>query len=239
MVQDKQRAKSLYEETDRLPQTATEEDMRVDGYEINRSLSSSNDSLVICFDDNAVPCVLKTLNETERDRIIDIPALESTHIIKYKLKQSNRNNQLMIMPLLPATLEHMPRLSPALSGKLWRHMSEALSCLHSHGFAHMDVKPSNICIDQEGNFILINLGSVARFDRKSSSTRAYIPRGLNYETARPAVDWWMLAATLSERGRGMPWGSGAANPTKEDLRLELRHLIYSEEILAKLEKHQD
>ncbi|PRP79745.1 Serine/threonine protein kinase, partial [Planoprotostelium fungivorum] len=216
--QDSKLAKSIYEETNQLPQTATEQDFRVEGYRINRSIGVS-DSLVICFDRDAVPHVLKTLNNAEKDRITAIPVLQSEYIIKYSLRESNRGNPLMIMPLLPTTLEHLPDLSRLLSGKLWQHMKNALSCLHGHQLAHMDVKPSNICIDQAGNFILIDLGSVVRFGQKSASTLAYIPQDLsNYQVASAAVDWWMLAATLGERGCGMSsWRAGAANPTKEKL----------------------
>ncbi|PRP73763.1 protein kinase C delta type-like [Planoprotostelium fungivorum] len=216
--QDSKLAKSIYEETNQLPQTATEQDFRVEGYRINGSIGVS-DSLVICFDRDAVPHVLKTLNNAEKDRITAIPVLQSEYIIKYSLRESNRGNPLMIMPLLPTTLEHLPDLSRLLSGKLWQHMKNALSCLHGHQLTHMDVKPSNICIDQAGNFILIDLGSVVRFGQKSASTLAYIPQDLsNYQVASAAVDWWMLAATLGERGCGMSsWGAGAANPTKEKL----------------------
>ncbi|PRP75400.1 putative protein kinase, partial [Planoprotostelium fungivorum] len=227
--QDSKLAKSIYEETNQLPQTATEQDFRVEGYRINRSIGVS-DSLVICFDKDAVPHVLKTLNNAEKDRITAIPVLQSEYIIKYSLRESNRGNPLMIMPLLPTTLEHLPDLSLPLSGKLWQHMKNALSCLHGHQLAHMDVKPSNICIDQAGNFILIDLGSVVRFGQKSASTLAYIPQDLsNYQVASAAVDWWMLAATLGERGCGMSsWGAGAANPTKEKLHSKLAKSIYEE-----------
>ena len=40
-------------------------------------------------------------------------------------------------------------------------MNDALTCLHKHEYAHMDVKPSNICINSNGDFVLIDLGSVA------------------------------------------------------------------------------
>lgn len=156
-AQDKTQAKLLYEETADLPQTDTEQALAVDGYQINKSLSINNDTLVICFNQNSVPCVLKTLNRSESERISEIPQLDSNYIIKYALRESVRKNPLMIMPLLPATLEHIGQLSQRESTKLWTQMSNALSCLHQYRLAHMDVKPSNIGLNHDGDFILITL----------------------------------------------------------------------------------
>ena len=81
----------------------------------------------------------------------------------------------------------------------------------------MDVKPSNICIDQNGDFVLIDFGSAAKFNNISESTAAYVPHKFTPNPSRPAVDWWMLAATLSEKaGKCDRWGKGISNPTREE-----------------------
>jgi serine/threonine protein kinase len=80
----------------------------------------------------------------------------------------------------------------------------------------MDVKPSNICIDHAGNFVLIDFGSAVEFGNTSQSTLAYIPHGVNSKIGSAFVDWWMLAATLTNRACGCRWGLGARNPTQQE-----------------------
>lgn len=53
------------------------------------------------------------------------------------------------------------RLGSEAAETCWNQLSQALRLLHAHGYAHMDVKPANICISVEGDFVLIDLGSVA------------------------------------------------------------------------------
>jgi serine/threonine protein kinase len=73
------------------------------------------------------------------------------------------HNHFIFMPLHPTTLEHLPYLQgeEVVLRRLWNQVSSGLSFLHEHGFAHMDVKPSNILITTSGDFILADLGSVA------------------------------------------------------------------------------
>ena len=81
----------------------------------------------------------------------------------------------------------------------------------------MDVKPSNICINSAGDFVLIDFGSATPFGTRSLSTKAYIPDDLDSNPARAVVDWWMLIATITERAcECNKWGTGAENPTKEE-----------------------
>jgi len=212
-------ALEIYEDTLTLPQTATENDLILKGYQINGPLIAHNEELLICFDENSVPSVLKALKPQEFNRMkaIEDLKLSSKHIIKFKLITSN-GKFFVIMPLLPVTLESLKVLTDQSMERFWNQMCDALTCLHTLGYAHMDIKPSNICINSNGDFILIDLGSVAKFGNKSASTLAYIPKDLkNYGTSNKSVDWWMLAATLSEKGYDVGWGTGPANPTREHL----------------------
>eukprot|EP01118_Nematostelium_gracile_P011264 TRINITY_DN3974_c0_g1_i3.p1 TRINITY_DN3974_c0_g1~~TRINITY_DN3974_c0_g1_i3.p1 ORF type:complete len:323 (-),score=28.89 TRINITY_DN3974_c0_g1_i3:406-1374(-) len=149
---DMEFALSLYYDTAALPQTETETQLGLKGYEVNGPLIRGNESLLICFRDTR-PCILKTLSIKEAQRIRQLPQLESRYIVPYLLEESARS-LLMIMPLLPTTLEHIRKLSLGASEKLWTQMSDALKCLHSHQFAHMDIKPSNICLNSNVLFSL-------------------------------------------------------------------------------------
>lgn len=73
--------------------------------------------------------------------------------------------------------------------------------MYDVGYAHMSIKPSNIFVDDDGNFMLGDLGSVARFERSTCSTKAYVPRDVYSEnmTSDAEVDWWMLALTFCLR----------------------------------------
>ena len=66
----------------------------------------------------------------------------------------------------------------------------------------MDVKPSNICNNENGDFILIDLGSIIPMKMLTQSTKAYFPTDLldtDIPKGYPVVDWWMFAMTLSEK----------------------------------------
>ena len=102
----------------------------------------------------------------------------------------------------------------------------------------MDVKPSNICIDQEGNFILVDLGSAVEFGISTQSTEAYIPYELNSRKGSAQMDWWMLAATITDRACGCTrWGQGTRNPTKQET-LEMLQLYpeIAQDILEQINK---
>ena len=105
---------------------------------------------------------------------------------------------------------------------VWEHIREALEQLHAKGFAYSDIKPGNICLTEDGaSTVLIDLGSVARFGERTSSTQAYVPRDMARGRASVALDWWMLAMTLAEKGCGpdhMLDISGTQEASKAELR---------------------
>jgi serine/threonine protein kinase len=82
----------------------------------------------------------------------------------------------------------------------------------------MDIKPSNICITNDGDFVVADLGSVEQFGVASQSTDAYIPSDhlRNGRRASQDTDWWMLAVTLCEKMFQFPVGN-AAPPTKREV----------------------
>jgi serine/threonine protein kinase len=122
-------------------------------------------------------------------------------IIPFEL-HSKGDKRFVFMPLIMPTLETLPSLTGDSLARFYNDLSVALEYIHGLGFAHMDVKPSNILITSTGNFVLADLGSVAKFDEKTNSTPAYLPREI-YTTEKISssknVDWWMLAMILFEK----------------------------------------
>ena len=60
----------------------------------------------------------------------------------------------MLMPLFPTTLEHLPHLGKEAAEKMIMQVSTALKALHQRNLSHMDIKPSNICISNTGDFVV-------------------------------------------------------------------------------------
>jgi serine/threonine protein kinase len=43
-----------------------------------------------------------------------------------------------------------------------QQISEAIQFLHDIDFIHMDIKLSNICLNEDGDAVLVDLGSVVK-----------------------------------------------------------------------------
>lgn len=88
-----------------------------------------------------------------------------------------------------------------------RQVASALSYLHERNTMHLDVKPSNVLIDKEGNAVLIDFGVSKRYDlagHQTSSTPVGISHGYapgeQYQQSTlafsPATDIYSLGATF-------------------------------------------
>lgn len=84
---------------------------------------------------------------------------------------------------------------------------DALEAVHAKGFYHLDVKPSNIMLDESGNALLIDFGASkhmkaeggATTDSAPSCTPGYAPSELmeqNMSKVGPWTDLYSLGATL-------------------------------------------
>ena len=87
----------------------------------------------------------------------------------------------MIMPYYNSTLETVFKLNVDDGRQVMQQVSEAILFLHEKGFIHMDVKPPNVCLNEAGDAILVDLGSVVERSSPSKpsfseSTVAYVPR---------------------------------------------------------------
>lgn len=214
----RQKLLEIYEECENFPQSSTVLDWKVQGIFLDGPLERGS-FLTICSQ-HGVPKILKILSDAESKRVIEYhaklqrgnPAPES--IIQYELihHHCDQNKLAMIMPFYSTTLESFPMLDTETANRLYVSMSAALDYLHSNEFAHMDIKPANIFISMQGDFVLGDLGSIKRFGGHTSSTPCYVPcdkRINNYTTKSSAeMDWWMLAMTLYDKAvtkDGVTW----------------------------------
>lgn len=89
-----------------------------------------------------------------------------------------------------------------------RQVADALSYIHARNINHLDIKPSNVLIDGNGNAVVIDFGLSKRYDKTGSQTSTtpvgishgfapleqYQPGGVS--TFSPTTDIYSLGATL-------------------------------------------
>ena len=199
--QDPAVAYEVYNLALELPMTATCQEFSKD-YDIivDGSVLGDNVTLQICFM-NGKPSVLKnvTLNEFNRVQALLEAKIKHEHIVELAPISLHRKF-FIVMPLLPITLASLSGIPERKAIELWDQIGSALDCLHSHGFAHKDVKPDNICIDSNGRFILIDMGDTVQLGTYSGSTSLFVPSDLDgSEPATEMIDWGMLALTVFDR----------------------------------------
>lgn len=118
------------------------------------------------------------------------------------------------MPHYSTTLAYFAKpLSADDADTLIEQLTCALDFLHSRNLAHMDVKPDNIFVDQQGGFWLADFDTVRDYTRDSAhqllapptrvpSTPSFVPSGRKSEdglyTVSTQHDWWMLAMTVAD-----------------------------------------
>jgi len=228
-------AKDVYIQAGCLPNTETciELCSQIDGLFVNGFLFNGNDSLQIAFE-NTTPRLLKTLRSDEYSRakaladdfqhellLRDVVALpDSFHNITLFRLHDVRGKYVMIMPLFSTTLEHIGHcFRDVIAVQLWTQISDALETLHSRGYAHMDVKPSNICISALGDMILADLGSVEKFGEVTTITEFFMPRDIESRNIASAEnDWWMFAVTLCDKLHLLGEGERREILTREQVR---------------------
>ena len=223
---DEQAARDVYDMTSMLPKTSTVANLQLGGLTFNGPLYSEA-SCLMCFRGLDV-LVLKALDEKEYERIKAFNSSTSgvslPQVVPYELVQGSQDSrQFMIMPMMETTLEHMASLAPEPARILWQDCKAAVEALQTVGYAHNDIKPSNIGL-KGGRFYLIDLGSLAQLGTASASTPAYVPEDIQLGPPLPSIDWWMLAMVLAERCCGdgsLSMGEGAQETTRKKLRATL------------------
>ena len=222
-------AVQLYEQTLALPCTATENLLAIEGIQVNGPWQVGNRNIIICFKGTA-PHLLKALTPKEISRgttLFDVlGSLEQNPFLTpFEIKRHNLKS-FMIMPYYPSTLEHNARLTVENGCRLFDQIDNAIRFLHSQSYNHMDIKPANICLRENGDFVLVDLGSVVMKLEYSESTVVYVPSDFqpreihtssNKYKAVDINDWLMLGMTIAEKVFGLEVGGSAPPPTVEKL----------------------
>jgi len=239
-------ARKTYEMASMLPSAHTMQVLKASNIKVCGKLFEHS-NLLICHDIRGLPFVLKPIERSHYLRVKDL-AEEMTRrniteipcVTAFRVFNSNEISGIdtvsgidktfknySMMPMFSLTLEQIQGVDEQTVSQYWRDLSQGLDVLHNLGFAHMDVKPANIALTQDGVAVFIDIESTAKFGETTSSTVAYIPYDLRERvtTAKELVDWGMLTATLCEKfcgKHGIDFGSGT--PKTMTLDTMVQHL---------------
>ena len=195
-------AKDLYSKALQLPSSRTSAAMTVKGITIT-DVCAFNESCIILygFDANN-PVALKKLGsveEYERLKALSDSNVVHNSIVPFKLF----DYKFMVMPRYTCTITELKPLDENRQLKLWSDISSALDCLHQRNFAHMDIKPENIAVSENGTYVLIDLSNCAIFGEMTDITEVFAPieirncRSVTGQYPSAALfDWWMLCVTF-------------------------------------------
>ncbi|MDI2028974.1 serine/threonine-protein kinase [Saccharopolyspora sp. TS4A08] len=179
-----------------------------------------------------------------RNEGVLLTQLTHPHLVRgYEIVRSNEPERpVVITETLPGhTLSYLisalGKLRPADAAVLGIQLCSVLGYLHGHGWAHLDVKPSNV-VEIGGRAVLLDLSLVCRIGEKSSAgTFDYLsPEQARGERMSPAADVWGLGVTLYEALSGTtPWASASH---RERTAGGSRHYPQRDEQAAPLRTHR-
>ena len=142
---------------------------------------------------------IATLNHPSIIRIHDV--FEEHETAYYVMEYHNHGS-------LSDLLKHRGRLEEADALRYIRQIADALAYIHERNMNHLDIKPSNVLLDDKGNAVLIDFGMSKRYDEEGNQTST-TPVGISHGyapieqykkggvgTFSPASDIYSLGATL-------------------------------------------
>lgn len=137
--------------------------------------------------------------------------LEHPHIVRGYRTPGATEPMVMMETLTGSTLSHLLATTPRRLrvpeiGHLGMHLASALRYLHSEGWLHLDLKPSNI-VAQSGRAVVIDLSIARRPGRgkPGRGTWCYLaPEQARGDMLGAAADVWGLGAVLYEATTGRP-----------------------------------
>lgn len=106
---------------------------------------------------------------------------------------------------ISSVLTEKKRLSAQTVFRLSSELIDALEYMHSHGFAHYDIKAENVLIDQYGRVKLADFGLTEQIDENKKTISSKIKGSLNYMAPEILqhqdhdpfkADVWALGVTL-------------------------------------------
>lgn len=208
----------------------------VAGYRVVALLSHGRriDTYDVYSEERDCRCVVKILRVDRRDeqRVREALILEGTllrdlahpHLVRAYEVHTDPAPAIVLETLTGATLAALIDESPlgvADSAQLGLQLVSVLSYLHTQGWLHLDVKPSNIVVESN-KATLIDLSLVGKpgDGRPGAGTRGYLaPEQAKGQNLSAASDVWGLGVTLIESLTGeMPHGDEATWDSKPRIR---------------------
>lgn len=139
-----------------------------------------------------------------------LKSLSHPHIVPAHELLTDPHPMLILESLGGASLSHMIEAEPPLSDRetafLGLHLVSAIAYLHSRGYLHLDLKPSNVIADG-GRARLIDLGLATPpgSTEPELGTWSYMaPEQVHGGFVDAAADIWGLGATLFDCAAGFP-----------------------------------
>lgn len=219
VARDPTRALDLYYEIKALPSTTTTAQVENESQiYLNGPLSAENINILIGSKSDKMPVVVKILVAANHTRLTfaqlsaacrkeaevcmrldllktTLPFVQSEVVNIGELNGVSR--QAIVMPTYVRTVADSARLWPAslIDGTL--RIIQALEHMHGLNLVHMDVKGSNIFIDQGGNWFLGDFGSTRDIgEAVITTTPSFYPTNICGLPAHPKYDWFMLLVTI-------------------------------------------
>ena len=149
-----------------------------------------------------------------RDEFRNVSTLIHTNILRPEHYDVYESRPFLVMPLCRGSVEG--QACGMSEPELWhfiRDVSSGLAYLHGHEILHRDIKPDNILINSDGDYVISDFGISTRMrstmrrssmrqnkDADTSGTIAYMAPEMftRNPSAVKATDIWALGATLYE-----------------------------------------
>jgi WD40 repeat protein len=115
---------------------------------------------------------------------------------------------------LAGALKQEGRLAPLRAAQLLRTIAEAVDYAHRLGVLHLDLKPANVLLDEDGAPHVADFGLARRLDQGLAADNTEVSGTPSYmapeqatagrQNITPATDIWGLGAVLHELVTGLP-----------------------------------
>jgi serine/threonine protein kinase/two-component SAPR family response regulator len=131
-----------------------------------------------------------------------IMRLEHPHIAPLYDYWRESDKAFLVMRLFRGgNLESIMKTGPGSTdraSKMVDQIASALSVIHSQGIVHQNLKPSNILLDEDGNFYLCDLGSAERTVEIPGNLDYISPEQIRNDPLSPQADLYSLGIILYE-----------------------------------------